>query len=276
MLESPLVGPVPPTLAAKVPACAPEPTTAVVPVEVQPLRLPVSNPPFTIPLVVVAVTVSETVVAWVLDGPVPVTVMVLVPAGVDDKVVIVSVELAPLLTGFGLKAAEAPEGRPDALRLTLTAEPLVIAVAMLEVPLPPWATLTLAGLAEIEKSFATAAVTVSAIDVVWVLEGPVPVTVTVLVPVGVEAAVVIVSVELAPAVIEPGLKEAVAPAGRPEALRLTVCADPLVTVVEMVEVPLAPRVTLTLAGLAEIEKSLTAGPLTTQLFCALLHSCCTV
>jgi hypothetical protein len=276
MLESPLVGAVPPTLAAKVPACAPELTTAVVPVEVQPLRLPVSNPPFTIPLVVVAVTVSETVVVWVLDGPVPVTVMVLVPAGVDDEVVIVSVELAPLLTGFGLNDAEAPEGRPDALRLTLTAEPLVIAVAMLEVPLPPWATLMLAGLAEIEKSFATAAVTVSAIDVVWVLEVPVPVTVTVLVPVGVEAAVVIVSVELPPEAIEAGLKEAVAPEGRPEAVRLTVCADPLVTVVEMVEVPLAPRVTLTLAGLAEIEKSLTAGPLTTQLFCALLHSCCTV
>ena len=59
-------------------------------------------------------------------------------------------------------------------------------------------------------------------------------------PPGVEVAVLTVSVVLPPAVTALGLKDAVAPAGRPAALSVTVCAFPLVTVVLMVEVPLWP------------------------------------
>jgi len=56
-------------------------------------------------------------------------------------------------------------------------------------------------------------------------------------------------------VTELGLKLTVVPAGWPLALRLTVCAEPLVTAVLIVDVPLAPCATLRLLGLALIEKS---------------------
>jgi hypothetical protein len=64
-----------------------------------------------------------------------------------------------------------------------------------------------------------------------------------------------VSVEELPAATEVGLKLALAPAGNPVALKATACVNPLVTAVEIVEVPLAPCRTLTLLGLALIEKS---------------------
>jgi hypothetical protein len=68
-----------------------------------------------------------------------------------------------------------------------------------------------------------------------------------------------VIVEEPPAVTEAGLKLTLVPAGAPLALRATVCAEPLVTAVEIVELPLPPWATLTLLGLAEIEKSDGAG-----------------
>jgi hypothetical protein len=67
-----------------------------------------------------------------------------------------------------------------------------------------------------------------------------------------------VRVELPPAVTEVGLSEAVAPLGTPETLRLTVCALPAVTAVEIVLEPEVPCARLKLVGLAEIEKSFTA------------------
>jgi hypothetical protein len=91
----------------------------------------------------------------------------------------VSVELAPAEIGLGLKPALVPAGTPVALRVTLWAEPLVTAVEMVDVVLPPWEALTLLGLALIEKSDGGAAVTVRLTDVEWVALLPVPVTVTV-------------------------------------------------------------------------------------------------
>jgi hypothetical protein len=64
-----------------------------------------------------------------------------------------------------------------------------------------------------------------------------------------------VSVELAPEVIGFGLKEVVVPAGRPLALSVTLCADPAVTAVEIVDVALPPCAAERLLGLAPIEKS---------------------
>jgi hypothetical protein len=64
-----------------------------------------------------------------------------------------------------------------------------------------------------------------------------------------------VSVELPPAFTEAGLNEADAPLGTPETLRLTVCAFPDVTAVEIVLVPDPPCAILKLVGFAEIEKS---------------------
>ncbi len=90
---------------------------------------------------------------------------------------------------------------------------------------------------------------------VCVAEAPVPVIVTLDVPVGVLELVVIVTVEDAPAVTELGLKLAVAPVGRPEAESATLCALPEVTAVETVAVAELPGVTVAAVGLTESEKS---------------------
>ena len=90
---------------------------------------------------------------------------------------IVSVELPPAVTVLGLKDAVAPAGSPLALSVSVCAFPLVTVVLMVEVPLWPWTTDTLFGLALIEKS--SGRVTVSETEVLWVAEAPVPVTVTV-------------------------------------------------------------------------------------------------
>ena len=68
-----------------------------------------------------------------------------------------------------------------------------------------------------------------------------------------------VSVDEPPEVTLVGLTETVEPDGAPETVRLTVCAEPLVVAVLIVEVPPAPCVTVTVDGLAEIEKSLGGG-----------------
>src|SRR2546421_465002 len=59
---------------------------------------------------------------------------------------------------------------------------------------------------------------------------------------------------------EVGLSEAVAPEGVPLTESETVCALPLVTAVEMVEVADAPWCTVSAAGLALMEKSLVVVP----------------
>jgi hypothetical protein len=99
-----------------------------------------------------------------------------VPGVVLLPTVRVSVELAPAEIGLGLKPALVPEGTPVALKLTLCGEPVVTAVEMVLVALPPWDALTPLGLALIEKS---EAVTVRLTGVLWVALLPVPVTVTV-------------------------------------------------------------------------------------------------
>jgi hypothetical protein len=102
-----------------------------------------------------------------------------VPGVVLLPTVSVRVELLPELMGFGLKPAVVPDGRPLALRVTLWATPLVMAVEMVAVALPPWGALTLLGLALIEKSDGGGAFTVRLTVVEWVALAPVPVTVTV-------------------------------------------------------------------------------------------------
>ena len=67
-------------------------------------------------------------VVWVTDVPVPVIVIVDVPVGVVDAVLIVSVEELPAVTDVGLNVAVAPDGKPDALSDTVCAEPDVTAV----------------------------------------------------------------------------------------------------------------------------------------------------
>ena len=74
-----------------------------------------------------------------------------------------------------------------------------------------------------------------------------------------------VRVELPPAVTDAGLRVAVVPAGATLALRLTVPAEPLVTAVLIVAVPLLPCWMLRVVGLALIEKSLGTGAVTVTL-----------
>jgi hypothetical protein len=129
---SPLNGEPLPIIAEATPACAVE-EIAVLPVWVHPVK-PLSNPPFVIPLGGGTVTVSETLVLWLLLVAVPVTVTGYVPGGVPAPTVKVSVELPPALTDAGLKTAVVPEGRPLVLNAMLSALPPVIAVEMVEVP----------------------------------------------------------------------------------------------------------------------------------------------
>ena len=64
-----------------------------------------------------------------------------------------------------------------------------------------------------------------------------------------------VSVDEPPDVTEAGLNDAEAPAGRPVADNETVCAEPDVVAVLMVDVPEPPAETDTVDGEAAIEKS---------------------
>ena len=151
----------------------------------------------------------------------------------------------------GLTVQLAPLGQPPTVRFTVCGLPLVTAVEMPLVPVEFWLRVRLVGLALIEKSFGgTVRVTV----VEWVAEVPVPVTVMVYVP-GAAVPAPTVSVELPPDWIGLGLKVQLAPLGHPLVERVTDCALPDVIVVEMVLLPEAPWLTVTLLGLALMEKS---------------------
>src|SRR5437868_4144795 len=101
-------------------------------------------------------TVNETVVECVAEAPVPVTVSVYVP-GVAVPELTVRTELPPEVTEAGLNEPVAPPGRPLTVRATLCAAPLVMAVAMVEVPLAFWLIEIVVGLALIEKSLVAVA-----------------------------------------------------------------------------------------------------------------------
>src|SRR5437868_2923447 len=80
-------------------------------------------------------------------------VIVEFPAGVEVDVVTDIVDVPPLVTDAGVKDADAPAGRPDALNVTFWAEPAVVAVVTVyDVPEPGF-TAWLDGEAEMEKSF---------------------------------------------------------------------------------------------------------------------------
>jgi hypothetical protein len=180
------------------------------------------------------------------------------------------------VTGFGLKLTLEPAGTPPALSATVCAEPLVTAVEIVELPLLPWATVMVLGLALIEKSSGGGVVTVSETVVECVALEPAPVIVSVYPPVGVAAPTFTVIVDEPPAVTGFGLKLTLVPEGTPAvALSATVCAEPLVTAVEIVEAPLLPWATVMLLGLALIEKSSDPGAVTvrpTDVVCVTLPS----
>jgi len=92
----------------------------------------------------------------------------------------VSVELPPAVTEAGLSEAVVPDGRPLVLSVTDSAAPLVAAVELVELALPPWTAETAVGFALIEKSLrGGGAVMVTGTVGACVLLGAVPVTVRV-------------------------------------------------------------------------------------------------
>jgi hypothetical protein len=166
------------------------------------------------------VTVKDSEALCVPLGAVPLTVTLDVPVVAVPEDVTVSTDDPPEVTLGGLNEALVPEGRPLADRLTDCAEPLVTAVLMVEVPLPPCVKATDDGLTEIEKLFPTTGLITKVTVVGCVPLVPVPLMISGYVP----AAAVPefkLSVEELPAVMLVGLKEALAPDGRPLAERLT-------------------------------------------------------
>ena len=92
------------------------------------------------------------------DEPVPVIVMLYVPAGVELEVEIDIVEDEPAVTEDGENDAEAPLGRPLAVNETVCAEPDVTAVETVALVPDPAVTDADVGLTATEKSFVGAVV----------------------------------------------------------------------------------------------------------------------
>src|SRR5947207_33587 len=123
-----------------------------------------------------AVTVSCTVVGWVTDPSVPVTVKI-GRASCRVRALMFRVALPPALMDVGVTEALAPLGVPDTARLIVPPVPTSVVEMLLE-PIVLCTRLRLLGLAEIVK-FGLGAVTVSCTVVGWVTDPSVPVTVRV-------------------------------------------------------------------------------------------------
>jgi hypothetical protein len=183
---------------------------------------------------VAAVTVSVTVVVCVKPPPVPVTVMVKPPVGAVLLAANVSV-LVPLVL-VGLNEAVTPVGTPEAVRATLLLKPFWGVTVMELVPLDPCDKFTVAGEADSAKFGAPFTVS-------WIVAEPVrlpevPVIVTVAEPV--VAALLAESVTLLPLNPLFGLNEAVTPAGKPEAEKVTIPLKPPKGCTEIALLPFPP------------------------------------
>ncbi len=99
-------------------------------------------------------TVRLTVVLWLVDPDVPVTVMFEVPAGVFELVPMVRVDVPVAFSDPCTKVQLAPTGRPEQVRLTVLANPFSIETVTVEVPELPGAEIAI-GVAPIEKSGVT-------------------------------------------------------------------------------------------------------------------------
>ena len=144
-------------------------------------------------------------------------------AGVVPEVVTVRVEVPVLpVMVAGLKLAVAPAGNPVTVKATSPVNPFTAVLVTVYVTLPPTNTVWLAGEA-VKVKFLTLSVTVAVCTAVPL----VPVMVNVEFAPGVAAVVLTVIVVVpAPPVIVAGLNEAVAPAGKPLTLGVTVPVKP--------------------------------------------------
>src|SRR5437867_4357824 len=176
--------------------------------------------------VVAGFTVKLKLVVLVTPPPVPVTVMVEVPVGVDDVVEIVSPLEQVGVHAVGENTAVAPEGNPEAEKATDCAVPETSVALMVLETWSPWVTDLLPPFAREKLKEVVAGFTVKLKLVVLVTAPPMPVTVMVEVPVGVDDVVEIVRPLEQVGVHAVGENDAVAPVGSPEAEKATACAVP--------------------------------------------------
>ena len=189
-------------------------------------------------MVVVLVSVPEFPVIVTVTVPV-----VAVPLAVSVKVLV-------FVVLEGLNKAVTPLGRPDADNATLPLKPLSGFTVMALEPLEPCVMVKLLGDAESEKFGGGLTVRESVVELDRLPEEPVMVTVT-----GPVVAVLLaVSVRVLVPVVLVGLNEAVTPAGKPEADKLTMPLKPLSALIVMALVPLAPWTMVKLLGDAESVK----------------------
>jgi len=205
-----------------------------------------------------SLTVRLNEIFRVRPPPVPVMVSATAPSvAVLDAATVISV--LPPGAGFGLKLMVTPAGAVPELKVTLSAKPPVRVIVIVRVPLAPRATFRLVGEADSAKSGGCGWFTVRLIVVVRVRLPLVPVTVIVDIP-----KVAALDAERVRTLLLPvagfALKLGVTPVGAPPALSVTAPVKPPVLVIVIVVVPLAPRLTVRLAGEAESEKSGLGGP----------------
>ena len=168
------------------------------------------------------VIVKLSVVVCVRPPETPVMVIVDVPSVAEPEAVSVNVLVDDV--GFGLNPAVTPPGKPEALKVGLPVKPFTGTTVIVLVPCVPCRTVTDVGFA-VRLKFGPAA-TMTLTVVVCVLLPETPETVIVVVPgVAVAPAVkVSVLVEL----VGFGLKPAVTPPGRPDALKVGLPVKPFI------------------------------------------------
>jgi hypothetical protein len=123
------------------------------------------------------VTVRSTVVDAVRAPEVPLIVTVTGPPAVAVLLAVSVSTLEPVVR-LVAKAAVTPLGRPEVASATLPVNPLAPVTVIVLVPLPPWATVTLAGEGESVKLGGGVTVRATVVDAVRLPEVPVMVTVT--------------------------------------------------------------------------------------------------
>jgi hypothetical protein len=183
-------------------------------------------------------TAKVTVIEWESDALVPVTLTLLLPvvANLHERV-----EFPGLVTLVGLRLQE----ELFDVRLTVPAKPVTAPMMMVDVPVVLMLTLMLEGLAVIVKSW-TAIVTFTE----RTREPLVPVTRTCLIPVELNVQVRVEAPEPV-TLVGDRLHEVLL------VVRLTWPLNPFTAVMEIVDVPCALMLTLTVVGLAVIVKSWT-------------------
>ena len=196
------------------------------------------------------------------EPEVPVIVTVAAPTVAVAEAVSVSVEVtlpfAAGVTGLVENVAVTPVGRPVALSVVAEANPPVLVMVIVLVPLLPWVTVKDAGEAPMVKFGVAVELTVRASVVFAVRLPDVPVMVTVDVPV--VAVLLAVSVSTLVPVVGFVPNAAVTPLGRPDAASVTLPANPFTSVTLMVLVPLLPWVIDRLLGESESVKLAVAAP----------------